>query len=43
MFEIGDPAPDFSLMSLEGKRISLTELRGHKVLIWFYPEADTPG
>jgi thioredoxin-dependent peroxiredoxin len=43
MFEIGDPAPDFSLISHEGKRISLAELRGHKVLIWFYPEADTPG
>ena len=39
----GDPAPDFTLMTHEGKAQSLSELRGRKVLIWFYPAADTPG
>ena len=41
--KIGDPAPDFSLTTHEGKVLSLSELRGHKVLIWFYPAANTPG
>jgi peroxiredoxin Q/BCP len=39
----GDLAPDFTLMTHERKPQSLAELRGHKVLIWFYPAADTPG
>jgi peroxiredoxin Q/BCP len=43
MLKTGDPAPDFTLMTHEGNQLSLGELRGRKVLIWFYPEADTPG
>lgn len=39
----GDAAPEFSATTHEGKQISLAQLRGHKVLLWFYPEADTPG
>jgi peroxiredoxin Q/BCP len=39
----GDRAPDFSVTTHEGKMLSLGQLRGHKVLIWFYPAADTPG
>jgi len=39
----GDIAPDFSLQTHEGKTVALKGLRGKKVLIWFYPEADTPG
>lgn len=39
----GDDAPDGALMTHEGRTLTLRELRGHKVLIWFYPEADTPG
>jgi thioredoxin-dependent peroxiredoxin len=39
----GDDAPDFTLTTHEGRTLSLKDLRGHKVLIWFYPEADTPG
>jgi peroxiredoxin Q/BCP len=39
----GDVAPDFSLQTHQGNMIALKDLRGRKVLIWFYPEADTPG
>jgi peroxiredoxin Q/BCP len=40
---VGDTAPDFTVTTHEGKALSLDELRGRKVLIWFYPAADTPG
>jgi thioredoxin-dependent peroxiredoxin len=43
MPNIGDPAPDFTLTSHQGKQVALAKLRGRKVLLWFYPEADTPG
>lgn len=39
----GDAAPDFTLKTHEGRTLSLHDLRGRKALIWFYPEADTPG
>ena len=43
MLKIGEPAPDFTLTTHAGKQIALAKLRGRKVLLWFYPEADTPG
>lgn len=43
MLKVGDAAPDFSAPSHEGAPVSLSSLRGKKVLLWFYPEADTPG
>jgi thioredoxin-dependent peroxiredoxin len=39
----GDPAPDFSASNQDGKSIRLSELRGHPVLLYFYPKDDTPG
>lgn len=39
----GDPAPDFDLPSDEGTRYRLSELRGQKVVLYFYPRDDTPG
>ena len=39
----GDPAPDFSLPSGPDGTQSLTALRGRKVVLYFYPRADTPG
>jgi peroxiredoxin Q/BCP len=40
---IGDPAPDFSLPTDDGRTISLADLRGRKVIVYFYPAAMTPG
>ncbi len=41
--EAGQPAPDFTLPDQDGTPISLSSLRGQKVILYFYPEADTPG
>ncbi len=43
MLKPGDDAPDFTVMTHEGKPLSLSSLRGKKVLLWFYPQAGTPG
>lgn len=39
----GDPAPDFTLMTDSGERLSLADLRGRKVILYAYPAAMTPG
>ena len=39
----GDPAPDFTLTSDTGDEVSLSDLRGRKVIVYFYPAAMTPG
>jgi thioredoxin-dependent peroxiredoxin len=39
----GDAAPDFSLPDSEGNEVSLSSLRGRRVIIYFYPAAMTPG
>lgn len=39
----GQPAPDFDALAHDGSTVTLRDLRGHWVLLWFYPEADTPG
>ena len=38
-----DMAPDFELPADDGSRIRLSELRGRRVVLFFYPKADTPG
>ena len=43
MVEKGDPAPDFTLPADDGSTVTLSKLRGKKVLIYFYPKDDTPG
>lgn len=40
---IGDQAPDFTLPTDEEKTISLSQLRGKKVVLYFYPKDNTPG
>jgi peroxiredoxin Q/BCP len=39
----GDPAPDFSLPSDDGRTVSLADSRGRKTIVYFYPAAMTPG
>ena len=39
----GDPAPDFALEDQDGKTVKLADFRGRKVLVYFFPRADTPG
>jgi thioredoxin-dependent peroxiredoxin len=39
----GDEAPDFTLLDQAGHEVSLDSYRGRKVLVYFYPKADTPG
>jgi peroxiredoxin Q/BCP len=39
----GDPAPDFSASTTDGKRVSLGDFRGRKLVMYFYPMDDTPG
>lgn len=39
----GDPAPDFTLEDADGKPVSLSGLRGRRVIVYFYPAASTPG
>lgn len=41
--EPGTAAPDFSLIDQDGSRVALTDLRGEKVVLYFYPAAMTPG
>lgn len=43
MVKVGDKAPDFSLPSSSGGTVSLSKLRGKKVVLYFYPRDDTPG
>jgi len=39
----GDDAPDFTLTADDGSTVTLSELRGRKVIVYFYPAAMTPG
>ncbi|MDH3557416.1 MAG: thioredoxin-dependent thiol peroxidase [Deltaproteobacteria bacterium] len=39
----GDKAPDFSLSDQDDKDVNLTDYKGRKLLLHFYPKADTPG
>ena len=39
----GDPAPDFALEDQHGNTVKLPDFRGRKVLVYFFPRADTPG
>jgi peroxiredoxin Q/BCP len=40
---VGDSAPDFELMSDQGTPVKLSDQRGKRVVLFFYPKDDTPG
>ena len=43
MLTVGDPAPSFSLLDQNGDTVDSSSLKGRRVLVYFYPRADTPG
>jgi peroxiredoxin Q/BCP len=43
MIQEGSPAPDFTLASDSGERVTLSQFRGSPVVLYFYPKDDTPG
>jgi len=40
---VGDKAPDFEGLNQDNKRISLSDYKGRKLILYFYPKDDTPG
>ena len=43
MLQVGDKAPEFTLTADDGTQVSLSDYRGQKVVIYFYPKANTSG
>ena len=43
MLKPGDKAPAFTLLDQSGDKVKLSDFKGRKVLVYFYPKADTPG
>ncbi|RMH44807.1 MAG: hypothetical protein D6689_01440 [Deltaproteobacteria bacterium] len=43
MLKPGDKAPDFQVTAHDGSTVRLSDCAGKRVLLWFYPKADTPG
>ena len=43
MLEVGQKAPEFTLKDKDGNEVSLSDFRGKKVVVYFYPKDNTPG
>jgi len=43
MLEIGTKASDFTLPDQDGEDVTLANFKGQKVVLWFFPKANTPG
>src|SRR3990170_1679265 len=43
MPEVGDQAPEFETLDDSGQAVRVSDLRGRRVVLYFYPRADTPG
>ena len=43
MLKVGDPAPDIQLHTDTGEDFRLSQMKGKRVVLYFYPRADTPG
>ena len=43
LLNIGDNAPEFTLPNYNGENVTLSNLKGKNIIIWFFPKASTPG
>ena len=43
LLEVGSSAPDFNLLNQNGENVALSDIQGKRVVLWFYPKANTPG
>lgn len=43
MLSVGNPAPEFELPDADENLVKLSDFRGKKVILWFFPKANTPG
>ena len=43
MLEVGTEAPEFTATAHDGSTVTLSDFRGKKVMLWFYPKANTGG
>jgi peroxiredoxin Q/BCP len=43
MLAVNDSAPDFEVQDHAGQTVRLKDFAGKRVVLWFYPKADTPG
>lgn len=43
MLSVGDKAPEFTLPSHSGEKVSLKDFQGKTLVLYFFPKADTPG
>ena len=43
MLGVGSKAPEFQLSDQVGNTVNITDFKGEKVLLWFFPKASTPG
>ena len=43
MLEVGSKAPEFQLSDQDGNTVNITDFKGKKVLLWFFPKASTSG
>lgn len=43
LLSVGDSAPEFECTAHTGETIRLSDFRGQRLILWFFPKADTPG
>ena len=43
MLGVGSKVPEFQLSDQDGNTVNITDFKGKKVLLWFFPKASTPG
>jgi len=43
LLSVGDPAPDFACTTHTGETAHLSDFQGQRLVLWFFPKADTPG